>query len=319
MADCKYKIGDLVRIVDHDTLIARGYYISANQSGYDKPHAMPWVNNMDRWIGTTARITNLWHGMFDSSNEYRLSLSAPLEKSGMMSLTDVWNATTNFIELVEAWQAPAIEDLLVKDGTYVQSLQNGVVGCHVDDVVYYLDKSGEWVIEPYTQSWQKWGMPDVIKRFPQLRLGDDYILLNSEGYIIDRFVFNSYPPREYDNVADIRILRHKQVGRMFDDDDYVMSDNSKIVTAREVKKLYLTDIPNRYRYLDSRLIEKHYLIIKGSLASDIDLQDTTTPTDITTLAAEMDDDTTTVYVKNDRVFNSENKFSIIKEYYKYVG
>ena len=158
----------------------------------------------------------------------------------------------------------------------------------------------------------------MLQKFPQLRLGDDYILLDDKGKIIDRFIFDINDIPAYDNVADIRILRHGQRYRIFDDDDYIMDRMCKITQVREYRKTR-NNIPNSMRYLDNRYVEKRYTIIKGSLTGDITIEDTTTPADITTLAAEMDDDTTTVYVKNDRVFNSENKFSIVKEYVKYVG
>lgn len=316
MEECKVKVGDIVRIVDHDELIRQGYKKDA-QGFYFCPGKMAWASSMDNWIGSTAFVREVYQ---ESITGYRgLKLSAPREESlaCLGSITNNWTVTENFVEVVGEFQAPPIEELLAKNGTYVKHILNYTLGCHVDDAVYYLTQSG-WVIEPYTAMWDVFVLPLVLKRFPQLRLGDDYILLDDKGKILDRFIFNLNDIPTYDNVADIRILRHCQKYRVFDDDDYIMDTSGKIIQVREYRKTR-NNIPNYMRYLDSRYLEKHYTIIKGSLTGDITIEDTTTPTDITTLAAEMDDDTTTVYVKNDRVFNSDNKFSIIKEYVKYVG
>lgn len=316
MEECKVKVGDIVRIVDHDELIRQGY--TSNISGfYHCPDKMAWAFRMDNWIGTTAFVREVYKESITGC--WGLKLSAPREESlaCLGSITNNWTVTENFVEVVEEFQTPPIEELLAKNGTYVKHILNYTLGCHVDDVVYYLTQSG-WVIEPYTTSWGEFALPAVLRRFPQLRLGDDYILLDDKGKILDRFIFNIDDIPTYDNVADIRILRHCQKYRVFDDDDYIMNTGGKIIQVQEYRKTR-NNIPNYMRYLDNRYLEKHYTIIKGSLTGDITIEDTTTPTDITTLAAEMDDDTTTVYVKNDRVFDSDNKFSIIKEYVKYVG
>lgn len=311
MEDCKVKVGDIVRIVDHDELERQGYKQSL--SGYTHPAKMTWNNSMDKWIGTTAIVVEV----NTHNNMYILKLSQPRETPSVGDITDIWTVTDNFVEVVGHYQAPPIEELLKKNGTYVNSLYRSSLGCRVDDVVYYLTQSG-WVIEPYTSAWRNVILSSVLQKFPQLRLGDDYILLDDKGKILDRFIFDRARIPTYNNVADIRILRHGQKYRVFDDDDYIMDEEGKITQVREYCKTHI-NIPNSMRYLDGRYVEKHYTIIKGSLTGDITIKDTTTPTDITTLAAEMDDDTTTVYVKNDRVFNSENKFSIVKEYIKYVG
>ena len=311
MEDCKVKVNDIVRIVDHDELEKQGY--KATSAGYTHPTKMFWAREMDKWIGTTAIVLKI-----DTyGNMYTLKLSRPREKLSKDSITDSWTVTDNYVEVVGHYLTPSIEELLIKDGTYVESLYKSALGCQVDDVVYYLTKSG-WAIEPYTADWIKYTLPSVLQKFPQLRLGDDYILLDDRGKILDRFIFDGKNIPTYANVADIRILRHGQRYRIFDDDDYIMDEMGEITQVREYRKTHY-NIPNSLRYLDGRYIEKHYTIIKGSLTGDITIKDTTTPTDITTLAAEMDDDTTTVYVKNDRVFNSENKFSIVKEYVKYAG
>lgn len=311
MKDCKVKVGDIVRIVDHSKLEKRGY--KATLTGYAHPTKMFWAIEMDKWIGTTAIVLEI----DTHNNMYVLKLSRPKEIALYGSITDVWTVTDDFVEVVGHYQAPLIEELLAKNGTYVKNLFKSALGCRVDDVVYYLTQSG-WVIEPYTPCWMDATLPTVLQKFPQLRLGDDYILLDDKGKILDRFIFDANDISIYDNVADIRILRHGQKYRVFDDDDYIMYPNGEIIQVREYRKTR-NNISNIMRYLDGRYVEKHYTIIKGSLTGDITIKDTTTPTDITTLAAEMDDDTTTVYVKNDRVFNSENKFSIVKEYVKYVG
>lgn len=311
MEDCKVKVNDIVRIVDHDELEKQGY--KATLSGYTHPTKMFWATEMDKWIGTTAIVLEI----DTCSQMYVLKLSQPKEISLSCSITDLWTVTDDFVEVVGHYQAPSIEELLAKNGTYVKNLHMSVLGCRVDDVVYYLTNLG-WVIEPYTSVWIDVAPPTVLQKFPQLRLGDDYILLDDKGKILDRFIFNGTCTPTYNNVADIRILRHGQKYRIFDDDDYIMDERGEITQVREYRKIH-NNIPNLMRYLDSRYVEKHYIIIKGSLTEDITIKDTTTPTDITTLAAEMDDDTTTVYVKNDRVFNSENKFSIVKECVKYVG
>lgn len=311
MKDCEVKMGDIVRIVDHSKLEKQGY--KAMPTGYAHPTKMFWAMEMDKWIGTTAIVLKI----DTRNNMYVLKLSQPKEIALCGSITDVWTVTDNFVEVVEHYQAPLIEELLAKNGTYVKNPFKSVLGCRVDDVVYYLTQSG-WVIEPYTSYWMDATLPTVLQKFPQLRLGDDYILLDDKGKILDRFIFDANDISIYDNVADIRILRHCQKYRVFDDDDYIMYPNDEIIQVREYRKTH-NIICNSMRYLDGRYVEKHYTIIKGSLTGDISIKDTTTPIDITTLAAEMDDDTTTVYVKNDRVFNSENKFSIVKEYVKYVG
>lgn len=315
MEECKVKVGDIVRIVDHDELIRQGYTKTA--PGYCCSGKMAWATSMDKWIGTTAFVREVYKEFITGC--WGLKLSVPREESlaYLGSITNNWSVTNNFVEVVGEFQAPPIEELLAKNGTYVKHILNHTLGCHVDDVVYYLTQSG-WVIEPYTTSWGEFTLPAVLRRFPQLRLGDDYILLDDKGKIINRFIFNINDIPTYDNVADIRILRHCQKYRVFDDDEYIMDTSGEIIQVREYRKTR-NNIPNYMRYLDNRYVEKHYTIIKGSLTGDITIEDTTTPTDMTTLAAEMDDDTTTVYVKNDRVFNSENKFSIIKEYAKYVG
>lgn len=311
MKDCKVKVGDIVRIVDHSKLEKRGY--KAMPTGYAHPTKMFWATEMDKWIGTTAIVLEI-----DTHNQMCvLKLSQPKEITSPGSITDVWTVTDDFVEVVGHYQAPPIEELLAKNGTYVENLYKSAFGCRVDDVVYYLTQAG-WVIEPYTSGWINVALPTVLQKFPQLRLGDDYILLDDKGKILDRFIFDANNIFIHDNVADIRILRHGQKYRVFDDDDYIMSPEGEIIQVREYRKTR-NNISNSMRYLDGRYVEKHYTIIKGSLTGDITIKDTTTPTDITTLAAEMDDDTTTVYVKNDRVFNSENKFSIVKEYVKYVG
>ena len=311
MEDCKVKVGDIVRIVDHDELERQGY--KKVMLGYIHETKMTWNNSMDKWIGTTAIVSDIdiYHDM------WRLKLSRPIEKASLDSITDIWTVTDNFVEVVKHYQAPTIEELLAKNGTYVKNIFKYVLACHVDDTVYYLTQDG-WKIEPYTSDWTEYTISSVLQKFPQLRLGDDYILLDDKGKIINRFVFDINDIPTYDNVADIRILRHGQKYRVFDDDDYIMDRKGKITQVREYHKTS-NNISNSMRYLDNRYVEKHYTIIKGSLTGDITIKDTTTPTDITRLAAEMDDDTTTVYVKNDRVFNSENKFSILKEYVKYVG
>ncbi len=316
MEECKVKVGDIVRIVDHDELIRQGY-TNAPSGYYHYLGKMAWALPMDNWIGTTAFVREVYKESITGC--WGLKLSAPREESlaCLGSITNNWTVTENFVEVVGKFQAPPIEELLAKNGTYVKHILNYTLGCHVDDAVYYLTQSG-WVIEPYTAMWGEFALPSVLKRFPQLRLGDDYILLDDKGKILDRFIFNINDIPTYDNVADIRILRHCQKYRVFDDDDYIMDTSGKIIQVREYRKIR-NNIPNYMRYLDNGYLEKHYTIIKGSLTGDITIEDTTTPTDITTLAAEMDDDTTTVYVKNDRVFNSDNKFSIIKEYVKYVG
>ena len=314
MEDCKVKVGDIVRIVDHDELIRQGYKKGA--PGYYCPGKMAWTSSMCKWMGSTAFVQEVSK---DFLGYWELKLSAPREESlaCLGSITNNWTVTENFVEVVGEFQAPPIEELLAKNGTYVKHILNYTLGCHVDDVVYYLTQSG-WKIESYTTSWGEFTLPAVLRRFPQLRLGDDYILLDDKGKILDRYIFNISDIRNYDNVADIRILRHKQFYRVFDDDDYVMPSNGTIKKVSAYRKIY-SSVPNSIRYLDGRYVEKHYTVIKGSLTGDITIEDTTVPIDITTLAAEMDDDTTTVYVKNDRVFNSDNKFSIIKEYVKYVG
>lgn len=311
MEDCKVKVGDIVRIVDHDELIRQGYKKVALEYAHETK--MTWNNSMDKWIGTTAVVTDIdiYRGM------WTLKLSRPREKVSFDSITDIWTVTDNFVEVVKHYQTPPIEELLAKNGTYVKNISRFILGCRVDDTIYYLDKSG-WVIVPYTADWMEYKISSTLQKFPQLRLGDDYILLDDKGKILDRYIFNISDIRNYDNVADIRILRHKQFYRVFDDDDYVMPSDGTIKKVSAYRKIY-SSVPNSIRYLDGRYVEKHYTVIKGSLTGDITIEDTTTPTDITTLAAEMDDDTTTVYVKNDRVFNSENKFSIVKEYVKYVG
>lgn len=316
MADCKIKVGDIVRIVGHDELMRQGY-TSSISGFYHCPCKMMWALSMDNWIGTTAFVREVYKESI--TGYWGLKLSAPREESlaYLGSITNNWTVTENFVEVVGEFQTPPIEELLAKNGTYVKHILNYTLGCYVDDVVYYLTQSG-WVIEPYTTSWEKFTLPAVLRRFPQLRLGDDYILLDDKGKIIDRFIFNISDIPTYDNVADIRILRHCQKYRVFDDDDYIMNTGGKIIQVREYRKTR-NNISNYMRYLDNRYLEKQYTIIKGSLTGDITIEDTTTPTDITTLAAEMDDDTTTVYVKNDRVFNSDNKFLIIKEYVKYAG
>lgn len=311
MEDCKVKVGDIVRIVDHDELEMQGYKKVA--LGYAYETKKTWNYSMDKWIGTTAIVSDI--------DTYRdmwvLKLSKPREKSLLDSITDIWTVTDNFVEVIDHYQALPIEELLAKNGTYVKNIYKYNLACRVDNTVYYLTQNG-WVIEPYTSDWTEYTIPRVLQKFPQLRLGDDYILLDDKGKIINRFTFNIDDIPTYDNVADIRILRHGQRYRVFDDDDYIMDRTGIITQVREYRKIR-NNIPNNMRYLDNRYVEKHYIIIKGSLTGDIKIEDTTTPTDITTLAAEMDDDTTTVYVKNDRVFNSENKFSIVKEYVKYVG
>lgn len=311
MEDCKVKVNDIVRIVDPDELEKQGY--KRNSFGYIHPTKMSWNNSMNKWIGTTAIVVEV----NTYNNMYILKLSQSREKPLVGSMTDTWTVTDNFVEVVGHYQAPPIEELLKKNGTYVDNLYRSSLGCRVDDVVYYLTQSG-WVIEPYTTAWREVILSSVLQKFPQLRLGDDYILLDDKGKILDRFIFNGAHIPTYDNVADIRILRHGQKYRIFDDDDYIMDETGKITQVREYRKIH-NNIPNSMRYLDGRYLEKHYIIIKGSLTGDITIKDTTTPADITTFAAEMDEDTTTVYVKNDRVFNSENKFSIVKEYVKYVG
>lgn len=311
MKDCKVKVGDIVRIVNRDELEKQGY--KATLTGYTHPTKISWATEMDKWIGTTAIVLEI----DTRNNMYVLKLSRPKEIALCGSITDVWTVTDDFVEVVGHYQAPLIEELLAKTGTYVKNLYKSVLGCRVDDVVYYLTQSG-WVIEPYTSCWMDVAPPTVLQKFPQLRLGDDYILLDDKGKILDRFIFDGACTPTYNNVADIRILRHGQKYRVFDNDDYIVNENGNIIQVREYRKTH-NNIPNLMRYLDGRYVEKHYTIIKGSLTGDITIKDTTTPTDITTLAAEMDDDTTTVYVKNDRVFNSENKFSIVKEYVKYVG
>lgn len=311
MENCKVNVGDIVRIVDHSKLEKQGY--KAILSGYVHPTKIFWAVEMDKWIGTTAIVLAIDR----HTQQYVLELSKPKETPSLFSITDLWTVTDDFVEVVGHYQAPPIEELLAKNGTYVKNLYESVLGCRVDDVVYYLTKSG-WVIEPYTSGWKDVTLPTVLQKFPQLRLGDDYILLDDKGKILDRFIFDGTSTPTYNNVADIRILQHGQKCRIFDDDDYIMNETGEIIQVREYRKTH-NNIPNLMRYLDGRYVEKHYTIIKGSLTGDITIKDTTTPTDITTLAAEMDDDTTTVYVKNDRVFNSENKFSIVKEYIKYVG
>lgn len=311
MENCKIKVGDIVRIVDHDELERQGYKKIA--LGYAHETKMTWNNSMDKWIGTTAIVSDIdiYHGMWS------LKLSRPIEKASFDSITDIWTVIDNFVEVVDHYKAPPIEELLAKNGTYVKKIYKYNLACRVDNTVYYLTQNG-WQIEPYTSDWTEYTLPRVLQKFPQLRLGDDYILLDDKGKILNRFIFNIDDIPTYDNVADIRILRHGQRYRVFDDDDYIMDRMGNIIQVREYRKTR-NNIPNNMRYLDGRYIEKHYTTIKGSLTGDITIEDTTTPTDITTLAAEMDEDTTTVYVKNDRVFNSENKFSIIKEYVKYVG
>ena len=311
MEDCKVKVGDIVRIVDHDELERQGY--KATVTGYNHPTKLFWAREMDKWIGTTAIVLEI-----DTyNNMYTFKLSQPKEIASLYSITDMWTVTNDFVEVVDHYQAPPIEELLAKNGIYVKNLYKSVLGCRVDNVVYYPAQSG-WVIEPYTSVWIDAVLPSVLQKFPQLRLGDDYILLDDKGKILDRFIFDGKDISTYDNVADIRILRHAQKYRIFDDNDYIMSPEGEIIQVREYR-ITRNAIPNSMRYLDGRYVEKHYTIIKGSLTGDITIKDTTTPIDITTLAAEMDDDTTTVYVKNDRVFNSENKFSIVKECVKYVG
>lgn len=314
MEDCKVKIGDIVRVVDHDELKKQGYIRTAvGCACLTNPTKMAWNDSMDKWIGTTAVVTDvdIYRDM------WTLKLSRPREKASLDSITDIWTVTDNFVEVIDRYQAPPIEELLAKNGTYVRNISKYILGCRVDNVVYYPTQNG-WTIEPYTGDWMEHTLPRVLQKFPQLRLGDDYILLDDEGKILDRFIFNIDSIPTYDNVADIRILRHGQKYRVFDDDDYIMDSVGKIMQVKEYRKT-CNNISNAMRYLDGRYVEKHYIIIKGSLTGDIIIDDTVTPTDITTLAAEMDDDTTTVYVKNDRVFNSENKFSIVKEYVKYVG
>lgn len=311
MEDCKVKLGDIVRIVDHDELERQGY--EKVTLGYVHNTKMTWNNSMDKWIGTTAIVSDIdtYHGM------WTLKLSRPIEKASLDSISDIWTVADNFVEVVEHYQVPPIEELLAKNGTYVKNIYKYNLACRVDNSVYYPTQNG-WDIEPYTSDWTEYTISPVLQKFPQLRLGDDYILLDDKGKIINRFVFDINDIPIYDNVADIRILRHGQKYRIFDDDDYIMDRTSKITQVREYRKTR-NNIPNSMRYLDNRYVEKHYTIIKGSLTGDITIEDTTTPTDITTLAAEMDEDTTTVYVKNDRVFNSEYKFSIVKEYVRYVG
>lgn len=311
MEDCKVKVGDIVRIVGNDELERQGY--KRTPGGYTHPTKMTWNNSMNKWIGTTAIVMSI----NKNRDGYILELSNPRETFIHDSITNVWTVTDNFVEVITHYQAPPIEELLAKNGTYVTKSLGLCLGCQVDDTVYYLDKFG-WKIEPYTCVWKNAILPSILQKFPQLRLGDDYILLDDEGKILDRFIFNTTDIPTYVNVADIRILRHGQRYRVFDDNDYIMSDAGEIIQVRECRKTR-NNIPNSMRYLDGRYVEKHYIIIKGSLTGDITMKDTTTPTDMTTLAAEMDDDTTTVYVENDRVFNSENKFSIVKEYVKYVG
>lgn len=311
MEDCKVKLGDIVRIVDHDELERQGY--EKISLGYAHKTKMTWNNSMDKWIGTTAIVSDIdiYRGM------WTLKLSRPIEKASLDSISDIWTVADNFVEVVDHYKAPPIEELLAKNGTYVKNIWKYNLGCRVDNTVYYLTQNG-WQIEPYTADWTEYTISPVLQKFPQLRLGDDYILLDDKGKIINRFIFGINDIPTYDNVADIRILRHCQRFRVFDDDDYIMDRTGKIIQVREYRKTR-NDIPNSMRYLDNRYVEKHYTIIKGSLTGDITIEDTTTPTDITTLAAEMDEDTTTVYVKNDRVFNSEYKFSIVKEYVRYVG
>lgn len=311
MEDCKVNMGDIVRIVDHDELERQGY--KKVVLGYAHETKMTWNNSMDKWIGTTAIVSDIEI----YKDMWTLKLSRPIEKTSFDSITDIWTVTDDFVEVVDHYKAPPIEELLAKNGTYVKNIFNYNLACRVDNSVYYPTQNG-WQIEPYTSDWAEYTLPRVLQKFPQLRLGDDYILLDDKGKIINRFIFDINDIPTYDNVADIRILRHGQKYRIFDDDDYIMDRTGKITQVREYRKTR-NNIPNSMRYLDTRYIEKHYTIIKGSLTGDITIEDTTTPTDITTLAAEMDDDTTTVYVKNDRVFNSENKFSIVKEYVKYVG
>lgn len=311
MEDCKVNVGDIVRIVDHDELERQGYEKIA--LGYAHKTKMTWNNSMDIWIGTTAIVADIdiYHGMWS------LKLSRPREKPMFDSITDIWTVTDNFVEVIDHYKAPPIEELLAKNGTYVKNIFKYLLACRVDNTIYYPTQNG-WAIEPYTSDWREYTLPDVLQKFPQLRLGDDYILLDDKGKILNRFIFNIDDIPTFDNVVDIRILRHGQRYRVFDDDDYIMDRAGKITQVREYRKTR-NSISNSMRYLDGRYVEKHYTIIKGSLTGDITIEDTTTPTDMTTLAAEMDDDTTTVYVKNDRVFNSENKFSIVKEYVKYVG
>lgn len=75
MEECKVKLGDIVRIVDHNELKRQGYKKVA--LGYAHETKMTWINSMDKWIGTTAIVSDIdtYHGM------WTLKLSRPIEKS----------------------------------------------------------------------------------------------------------------------------------------------------------------------------------------------------------------------------------------------
>jgi len=318
MEDCKYHVGDTVRIVDHDTLIKRGY--QRVFGGFTKQDYVGWANDMDMWINTTATILRIYSVSDDPEGVYRVTLSQTT--SNTPSITESWAVTTDFIELCKAFVAPNIDELLALDGEYVQSVRSYRKGYHVGDYVYWLDKSGEWGIIPYTSTvWMKYNMSSsYATTFPQLRLGDDYIVLDKDKHILDRFIHTfETSPQVYSNADSICVLRHKQIYRTFNDDDFVMFVDGSIKQVKDLAAPIKTNVPVYYRYLDGRYVEKHNIIMSGSLTGEIKYKDTTDRMDITTLAADMNDDDVTVYVKNDRVFTSDNDFIILKEVYKYVG
>lgn len=306
-------VGDIVRIVTHEELVERGY--KPQLDGYTAGSGTVWWNkSMDKWIGTTATVIGI------CGND--IELSQPREKLDLDSITDSgWTVIPKFVEVVESHPIPSIEDLLSRqDGEYVINGFN--IWYRVNEFLYALTNDGKWTIKwsDYCGT-MKPATFDLISRFPQLRFGDDFILIDKDAHILDRFVLNRVTIQTIlnDKVADCIILRHNQKFRVFDDDDYVMCDGEDIIRVGDLPDLRRENVGMNYRYLDKRFVEKTTYIIKGSLDGDFTIDETPNPVNMSDEAAQMMDDDTTVYVKNDRVYTSDGKFILTKESYKYVG
>lgn len=312
MEDCKINVGDIVRIVTHEELVERGY--KCDGVGYWGGIGTLWWNpEMDKWIDTTAIVLEVYND--------KIKLSSPREKPHLNSITDEgWSVTSKFVEVVEHQLMPSIEDLLSRQsGAYV--IIGFTVWYHVDKYVYTLSNKGEWRIQlsDYYRTMRPTTF-NLISRFPQLRFGDDFILIDKDKHILNRFVLNSTSIQITldDKVSDCVILRRNQKFRVFDDDDYVMTAKTDIMRVGDLSDLTRENVSTRFRYLDKRFVEKTTHILKGSLDGDFTIDETSSPVNMSDEAANFMDDDTTVYVKNDRVYTSDGKFILTKESYKYV-
>lgn len=306
-------VGDIVRIVTHEELVERGYKPQCD--GYTAGSGTVWWNNgMDKWIGTTATVIGICGD--------DIKLSQPREKLDLDSITDSgWTVISKFVEVVENHPMLSIEDLLSRqDGEYVINGFN--IWHRVDEFLYALTNDGRWNVKrsDYCGTLRHANF-DLISKFPQLRFGDDFILVDKDAHILDRFVLNRATIQTTLNnkVADCIILRHNQKFRVFDNDDYVMVDGKDIIRVGDLPDSIRENVGTSYRYLDNRFVKKTTYIIKGSLDGNFTMDETLNPVNMSDEAANMMDDDTTVYVKNDRVYTSDGKFILTKESYKYVG